>query len=296
MPAVAVILRSYNEAHLIQRCLEAVLQQRFDDFEVILVDSGSTDRTLEIARRYERVRIVPIAKADFTYGRALNVGMRAAAADSRIGVFLSAHAIPATPHWLDALTAPLFADEQVAGCYGKQTPLPEHLSNRVVAHLARHGYPQCYGETAFVTKTSHFFSNSNAAVRRGCWVANPYDETLPYSEDWFWAKQMIAAGHSIAYAPGACVLHSHPDSLGQFLRRRRSEERGFIAVEGAQARRMSARDYLSGLAALLRAAVRRSHSATLSHGEGFDFFLVEAVSRTAAFLERRKLPSVSARP
>lgn len=291
MPRVAVVLRSYNEAQLIDRCLDAVFGQEFDSFEVILVDSGSTDGTLRIARQFPQLVIVPIAKAEFTYGRALNVGARSAAMDCQVIAFLSAHAIPTSVHWLRSLTEPIFTNDNVAGCYGKQAPLPEHLSNRVVRHLARVGYPATFGDAAFITNQSYFFSNANAAVRFSCWKKTPYDETIAGSEDHQWTKQMLAAGWAVAYAPDACVLHSHPDSLAQFFRRRRNEERGYVAIEGSQSRSISLSEYVRSVQNLARVFARQVRG-KVPFGDALDALLVEGTLQAAAYRERRRVRNV----
>ncbi|MCZ7585330.1 MAG: glycosyltransferase [Deltaproteobacteria bacterium] len=103
MPVASVIIRAKNEAAEIGAVLRRVLDQRYGDFEVVVVDSGSTDRTVEIAQKLG-VRVVQIAPEAFTYGRALNLGMRETA--SPYGVFLSAHALPFDRDWLRNLLAP----------------------------------------------------------------------------------------------------------------------------------------------------------------------------------------------
>jgi rhamnosyltransferase len=286
MPRVAIVIRSFNESKLIGKCLEAVFAQEFNGYEVILVDSGSTDGTLDIARQF-RVRIVSIAPQEFTYGRALNVGVRAAGVATDIAVLLSAHAIPTNTMWLRHLAEPVLQNANVAGCYGKQTPLQQHLSNRIVRHMAKNGYRRCYGDDAFVTNSSHFFSNANAAVRYKCWEEIPYDEQMPGSEDWKWARETIARGWSLAYAPDACVAHSHPDSIRQFLRRRRNEERGCIAMEGDTARGISFGGYGRSMVALVRKLVEISLARRVSIQEAVDLLLVESLIQTAAYLERR---------
>ena len=84
--------------------------QTFRDFEIILVDSGSLDRTLGIARSFSNVIVIQIRSEDFTFGYELNVGCEHSRGD--LLVFLSAHALPGNEHWLARLIAP-FADERV---------------------------------------------------------------------------------------------------------------------------------------------------------------------------------------
>ena len=114
----SVIIPSHNEEKHIGKLLQGVAQQTiYDDIEVILVDSGSTDRTVEIAESYE-VKIVHIKPSDFSFGRALNSGCAAAKGD--ILCFASAHVYPLYSNWLESMLFP-FADEKVALVYGKQT-------------------------------------------------------------------------------------------------------------------------------------------------------------------------------
>ena len=74
-PRAGIVIRTFNEEAMLGRTLEAIAAQSEQAFQVILVDSGSTDRTLEIARMFPGIRILEIPKAEFTYGRALNIGI-----------------------------------------------------------------------------------------------------------------------------------------------------------------------------------------------------------------------------
>ena len=53
MPAVSICMPSWNQAPFLTRTLDSALSQTFRDFEIIFVDDGSTDATLEIAHAYE---------------------------------------------------------------------------------------------------------------------------------------------------------------------------------------------------------------------------------------------------
>jgi glycosyltransferase involved in cell wall biosynthesis len=74
-PTVTVVVPTYNRAGLIEQAIDSVLQQTYTDFEIIVVDDGSTDDTEAVVRRYgDRVRYVWTPNGGS--GHARNVGMR----------------------------------------------------------------------------------------------------------------------------------------------------------------------------------------------------------------------------
>ncbi len=97
-PEISIIIRSKNEERLIGRVLTAIFQQDIDlRFEVIVIDSGSTDGTLDIVRNHA-VRLYEIEARDFSYGSALNLG--ATLAQGQYLINLSAHCIPTSDRWI----------------------------------------------------------------------------------------------------------------------------------------------------------------------------------------------------
>ncbi len=231
-PTVSVILRTRNEAHTLPDTVAAIRTQVWPVGaapELIVVDSGSTDGTLRVARQMGVDRSIDLAGERFSFGRALNLG--AARAGGEILVALSAHARPVHDRWLEELLRPL-ADPRVAGVYGAQWPWPNAWPP-VVLDLRR-----CYGSTPVVHRAPKdaFFSNANAALRRSLWQELPFDESLPACEDQDWARRAIGRGWIIIYAPEAAVYHSHNEWPLRLCRRRMREERGWRRVTGRRAR------------------------------------------------------------
>ncbi len=204
---VSIVIRTRNEAQYIGETLKRVQGQEFDgNYEVIVVDSESTDSTLEIVRNYG-VRVVEIAQREFTYGRSLNIG-----AENAKGTFvvnLSAHALPADEKWLTNLIAG-FENRDIAGVYGRQLSIA-HINPFEARQNEMFFGPQ---KIIFNVKNTKMlklvhFSNSNCAIRKDMWERHRFDENVPYAEDIVWRREVVEAGYSIAYAPDAAVYHTH---------------------------------------------------------------------------------------
>lgn len=208
----SVIIRAKNEARFIGETLEAVFtQEGVDGFEVIIVDSGSTDGTLEIVRTFP-VRLIQIPPEEFTYGRSLNLGIREACGE--FVVSLSAHSLPAHKYWLACLLEP-FAEKRVAGVYGRQYPR-EHATLLELAHMWISGM---LDDNPRIQTNNPTFSNANGAFRRALCLRYPFDEMVKGAEDLAWARLVLSQGYVIAYQPTAPVYHSHGEPLPQHLRR-----------------------------------------------------------------------------
>lgn len=211
MPRVSVIIRAKNEARYIGETLASVRGQHYHDFEVVVVDSGSTDRTLEIAEEYS-AKILTIDPGEFTYGRALNLGI--ASSQGQLLVSLSAHATPETPHWLGTLVRS-FGTPSVAGVYGRHIP----RDNASFFELLGMKISGVTSKEPRLQSGSVRFSNANGAIRRDLWELHPFNEELPGAEDIDWARQMQHLGYLIAYEPSAAVFHSHGEPLPKLIKR-----------------------------------------------------------------------------
>jgi rhamnosyltransferase len=213
MPTISLVIRCYNEEKHLGKLLDWVARQTVPA-EVVVVDSGSTDRTVAIAQAHG-AKLVHIAPQEFTFGRALNWGL--AAASGELAVLASAHVYPTSERWLELLAAPL-ATPAVALSYGgqvgnAQTKFSEH-------QIFRKWFPpggEWYGQD------HPFCNNANACVRRSVWAHLPYAEALTGLEDLDWAKRALAAGHQLAYVPTAQVVHVHDETPARIQNRYRRE-------------------------------------------------------------------------
>jgi glycosyltransferase involved in cell wall biosynthesis len=208
-PLCSLIVRAYNEEAHIGRLLSGVMQQTVADVEIILVDSGSTDATVAIARQYP-VTVVALRPEEFSFGRALNLGCRAARGEFL--VFASAHVYPIYQDWLEQLLAP-FAEPDVVLSYGRQRGAPHGR------YAERQVFEKWYPARSELRQRHPFANNANCAIRRWAWQALPYDEALTGLEDVDWAKRALAEGGALAYVAEAEVVHVHDESAAQIYRR-----------------------------------------------------------------------------
>jgi len=195
----AVVIRTKNEEAWIARVLDALARQMDVDADIVVVDNDSTDATVEIARRY-RCRVIGIPDHEYTHGRALNLGIRATAAD--LVAILSGHCVPANGRWLLRLAAN-FTVPAIAGVYGRQEPFPDSTA------FDKRDLWTTFGRDRRIQRRDHFFHNANSMIRRSVWTEVPFNEALPGVEDRDWARRAQELGWQIAYEPQASVYHFH---------------------------------------------------------------------------------------
>ncbi|HEY8901929.1 MAG TPA: glycosyltransferase [Chthoniobacterales bacterium] len=207
----SIVIRTYNEVRYLESGLSAVAAQTWpaERREVIVVDSGSDDGTLEVAARHG-CRIVGIRREDFSFGRSLNLGCDVARGDFL--VFVSGHCVPCNPRWLEELVQP-FADEKVAVTYGRQVGGPETKFSEHVLFEKYFPAHRSSGQAPF------FCNNANAAFRRSAWAMHRFDESLTGLEDMRLARVLVESGRHVRYAPRAAVFHYHHETWAQVLRR-----------------------------------------------------------------------------
>lgn len=219
---VSIVIRALNEASHIGRLLASLAAQTQQPDEIILVDSGSTDRTVEIAEQFD-CKVIHMPPSEFTFGRSLNWGCEAAKGD--VLVFVSAHVYPLDPAWLSKLTAP-FEDPQVALSYGGQTG--DHRSNFAEIRLLNRWFPP----ESNPDQTDPFCNNANCAVRKTAWETQRYDESLPGLEDLAFARDLLSSGHRISYVADARIAHVHEEQFRQTLNRYRREAMAYQTIFG----------------------------------------------------------------
>ncbi len=222
---ISVVIPVYNGAEFLREVLDSVCGQRLDEpFEVLVIDSGSTDESREIARAFPQIRLIEIANENFGHGRTRNLGVRETSGD--LIAFLTQDATPSSPQWLAAYRRAFSLDERVGAAFGPH--LPRSGVNPLMARLlidhfesfSPTGEPVIHrqGETSYL-------SNSNSCISREAWEHTPFRE-IPYAEDQAFGVDVLANGYSKVYTPEAAAWHSHDYGMIETFKRYFDEYRG----------------------------------------------------------------------
>ncbi len=214
MTDISIVIRTKNEGKKLHSTLERIYSQKIDKtFEIIIVDSGSTDNTIEVAKKFGS-KILKIPPQKFTYPYALNFGTNNA--KGKLIVYLSAHCPAVNDYWLYYLTKH-FSDPDVVGVFGREIPIK--CLNPV------YEYSQIYEIFPSDGNTFILFSNANSCIRKDVWKKYKFDERVSkrhgkflIGEDQLWANTVKEKGYKIIYEPQSVVYHSHKFSLKELSR------------------------------------------------------------------------------
>ncbi|NKC00882.1 MAG: glycosyltransferase [Pseudomonadales bacterium] len=202
---ISVVIRTLNEARYLDELLSSVRRQEIPDewdVQVVIVDSGSVDETLSIARRYD-CTVTQIDKSEFTFGRSLNRGCDFA--DGEMLVFVSGHCVPVGTQWLSSLVLPI-ANNEVDYVYGRQ------IGRDTTKFSESRVFEKYYPARSLVPQEGYFANNANAALRRTTFEEFRFNESLTGLEDMDLAKRLSESGRLIGYVASAEIFHIHDET------------------------------------------------------------------------------------
>jgi len=220
-PLVSIILRSFNEGWALRETLPAVQAQEYCNWELIVIDSGSTDGSVELIRTAKPRHFIQIQPDTYNPSRVMNQGMELARGD--FGIFLNADATPQGSNWLLPLVLAL-QEPGTAAVFGRQIPRPGCRA------VYAHDYQRCFGPARESATWDHFFSMVSSGLRKDIWGRRGFLEKMQYSEDDEYTRWCRAQGYRVVYCPDSVVMHSHNYTPGQAYRRSFGEARALAAV------------------------------------------------------------------
>jgi GT2 family glycosyltransferase len=221
-PPVSVVVCSYNGESTIRDTLEATASLAYPDYEVIVVDDGSTDRTASIASEYP-VRLIRTENQGLSAAR--NVGL--AAATGEIVVYTDDDAYP-DPDWLTYL-ASAFADSDAAA-FGGPNLLPQEDGPMAACVYHAPGGPS---HVLLSDREGEHLPGCNMAFRRECLEAiggfDPHFRIAGDDVDVCW--RLRERGWVLGFHAAACVFHHRRNSLRAYWRQQVAYGRAEVMLE-----------------------------------------------------------------
>jgi glycosyltransferase involved in cell wall biosynthesis len=239
----SVIIPTYNAGEEFKEVIKALLGQKCDfSYEIVIVDSGSTDSTIDLVRKFKEktIKLIEIPNSDFQHGRTRNYAI--SKTQGEYVVVMTQDATPKNELWLAELINAFEKAPEAVGAFGAHQAYPEHspFMHRDIDqvfnnynHLGEK-YFWAMKLPAHVEQGSvqwqfllQFYSDNNSCMKKAAWEQIPYPE-IDWGEDQAWGWMIIQLGLTKAYAKDAIVLHSHDDNYdtkykvskteGQFFR------------------------------------------------------------------------------
>jgi rhamnosyltransferase len=214
-PLVSIILITYNQREYLERSLPLISDQVYKNFEILAVDSGSKDGSVELLREYG-VKVInyngPTGYKLFNFARAFNLG--ASNSNGEILVRLSGDVIPKNKQWLSNLVKPLlesfYQDHDIEGrvvaTYSQQDNGGDSdFHHKFLTFLVFSEYRDYFEKLA----PGFMFWGASAAILRDMWDRYPFSEKQRQGEDVHWGAKMATLGYKILYTPTSEVLHKH---------------------------------------------------------------------------------------
>ena len=208
---VSVIVPTYNSKNRLGECLGAILKQDFKNFEVIVVNDGSTDGTEQLAKTFN---VKVFSKINQGPAIARNFGAQKSA--GKILVFIDDDCI-AEKNWLKEMIKP-FQDPKVVGVQGTYKSQQKELCAIFEQIEIEDRYDKIQK-----AKNLDWTGSYSAAFRRSVFFETQgYDESFPTAsgEDTELSFKLVKAGHKLAFNKHAIVYHKHETKWLNYFRKK----------------------------------------------------------------------------
>ncbi len=201
---LSIIVPSYNEEKHIKECMDSLRKQNYPDFEVIVVDDGSTDRTREILTEFAtRQQIIFLKQNHLGPGHARNLG--ASCAGGEILVFVDSDMV-FSDEFLQDLVKPIlegkskgtFSKEEYVANWKNETAKFWQYNRGIFSDLM---IPKNYPSHAPIFR---------AILKTEFQKVHGYDTEIGYTDDWTLSRKL---GYESDVAAGAKYYHYNPDTL-----------------------------------------------------------------------------------
>ncbi len=242
-PDASIVIPTLQGGDRFAQVVEAVVGQSTGrNVERWIIDSGSTDQTLDLARK-AGFSVLSVPRREFNHGATRDRALQQTRAP--FAVLLVQDAVPVDEHWLDALVDAVAEDDQAAGGFSRQLPIPggnpildERLRGWIAgmdeARRAHLGDQDWDALDPIARLHLVAFDNVSSCVKRSVWESHPFGHQ-PFGEDLNWSSWAIRQGHAIRFEPKSVVEHSHDRSAWYETKRIYCDHRNLHRLLGLHA-------------------------------------------------------------
>ena len=248
MPHVSIIMPTYNRAWIIDRAIQSVLDQTFVDFELIIIDDGSSDDTADVLENYSDKRIIRLSSAHLGQCGARNLGL--SRARGKLISYLDSdnrwH-----PNFLEVMTASMGRNVLIYS--GQNLLLSERLSHgeRIIGRRTR---TRAFNPQAMLKGN---LIDTNAAMHTAAVLkeVGNFDVELEHSVDWdLFVRMVIAHPLRVAYVDQILGDYHYYTSASSTTITNTADNGPMMASFGLGERDASDQAILSKIAGYLRAS------------------------------------------
>ena len=201
-----MVIPCYNGERFVARCLESLSNQTLPAEEILIVDDGSTDRTVDVAKRYP-VRIVRHGR-NMGRAHAVNTGVKAARYE--IVSFLDADC-EAERHYLEYTMEDFEDDISCVGVSGQEIP----ANTRGIANRFRAARRLAWGDGKVINP--EFIGGCSSFRKSVLLKVGLYDTMFRYGEDLDMSLRLMKLGLRLTYDPRIKFYHNRSDNVSSIL-------------------------------------------------------------------------------
>lgn len=210
-PLVSFVVPCYKFAHLLPKCVESILAQTYENFEVLIMDNCSPDNTAEVAQSFGDPRVKHI-RNESNIGHVRNFNKGITMSRGKYVLLVPADDFLVSPHLLDRFVDVMEHNPHVAYVFCRAV----ELDGSVLEFTNCGAEDQIWNGRAFLQQLvcHNCIVMSSVMVRRECYEKiSLFPLDFPYAGDWYlWS--IFALHHHVAYISEPMVCwRIHEESL-----------------------------------------------------------------------------------
>lgn len=203
MASISIIIPAYNEEKDIGDCIKSLQNQSFKDFEIIVVDDGSTDKTREVVKSFKEAKLIQGEHKGPGFSR--NLGAKQA--KGKILIFVDAD-MTFDKDYLKNLVKPIQKNKKIIGT----------IHDYEIATNTKNIWSRCWGKYRVLKEGADIQTIFRAICKDKFFQLGCFDPRYGYADDQtFWLKYKIRP----FMAENATCFHKNPETLKQVYKQSR---------------------------------------------------------------------------